>query len=223
MNTKKNELSEKQIFFYTVGGISVVTGAVWLISKSIKRVNSTKEHNKSFEEGKSATYAKQIKMAFENDGWFGTDTESLRRVFQEIPSKEVFAQTSVSYKKMYYRNLYKDLQDELQSTEYNEMMAIIAGKPQKGTSKQPPSQKQYDSWAKRLRSAFNKSYGFMPGTDEDAIKAVFNEIPTQTHFYRVRVAYKRIYNADLYKDLNGELEYWEYSDYMKIIKSKPKK
>ena len=33
--------------------------------------------------------------------------------------------------------------------------------------------------AKRLKAAFDKSYGFMPGTDEEAIKAVFSEIPTQ--------------------------------------------
>lgn len=223
MNSKADELTYKQIFFYTVGGISIVSGAVWLISKSVKRMNSTKEHNNSFEDGQSATYAKQIKMAFENDGWFGTNTDELRRIFREIPSKEVFSKTALSYKKMYYRNIYKDLQDELQSSEYNEMMAIIAGKPQTGTKKLPPAQKQYESWAKRLHAAFNKTYGFVPGTDEPAIKAVFTEIPTKTDFYRVRVAYKKLFGSDLYADLNGELEMWEYNDYMKIISSKPKK
>ena len=68
----------------------------------------------------------------------------------------------------------------------------------------------YDGWAKRLKAAFDKSYGFMPGTDEDAIKAVFNEIPTQKAFVLTGIWYKKLYASNMMTDLKGELEMWEY-------------
>jgi hypothetical protein len=67
-----------------------------------------------------------------------------------------------------------DLQSELNTTEYNEMIAIVNGKatPQKD-GQVYLTNKQYEAWAKRLKSAFDKTYGFIPGTDEEAIRAVF--------------------------------------------------
>jgi hypothetical protein len=156
-------------------------------------------------------------------GW-GTDEEAIRKTLQAVPSKEVFRKVINSYQKLYARSLMKDMQDELTSTEYNEMLAIIAAKPDRGNKVLAPvlSANQYLSWAKRLRAAFNITYGPFPGTDEDAIKAVFMEIPTQAAFGQVALAYKKEYNDDLMKDLQSELEFYEIGPMLDIIAKKPK-
>ena len=59
-------------------------------------------------------------------------------------------------------------------------------------------------------------------TDENAIKAVFLEIPTQEDFKQTAIAYQKIYGNDLIGDLKSELEFWEYGPYMAIINNKPK-
>lgn len=221
--TSQNEsegMSLKEKVIYSLLAAAGITGVIVLGKKIIDKQISNKAHSKSFEDGTPETYAKQIKMAFENDGYFGTDTNALRNVLIEIKSKAELDKVYKAYKKEYGSSMYKDMSDELQATEYNEMLQIMAGKPEK--KGQAPTANQFTAWAKRLKAAFDKSYAFIPGTDEDAIKAVFNEIPTQAAFINVGKAYYKEYSENLIEALKGELEIWEYSDYMKIITAKPK-
>jgi hypothetical protein len=210
----------KEKILFSLLGVVVVGGTIYIGRKVILNKIANKEENKSFEDGTSATSAKQIKMAFENDGWPGTDTESLRSTLREIPSKEEFAKVVKSYQKLYNGNLIKDMSDELQSTEYNEMLQILAAKPDK--KGQAPSPIAYTAWAKRMKAAFDKEYGFFGGTDAEAIIAVFNEIPTQTAFVKVAVEYKRLYGTNMLEDMKSESEFGQYDDWMKIITAKRK-
>lgn len=212
-------MSIQEKILYVLGGISLLGGGIYFGKRLLKKQVANQEEKKSLDDGSSATYAKRIKMAFDNDGWWGTDTEELRSVIREIPTKEEFQKVVGSYQKLYNSNLAKDMSDELQSTEYNEMLSIIAAKPEKTGVRVAPD---YQGWAKRLKAAFDKTYGFMPGTDEEAIKAVFTEIPTQSAYVEVGKTYQRLYGSSLTEDLKGELEFWEYDDYMKIITSKRK-
>jgi hypothetical protein len=217
---RQEGVSLKEKIFYTLLAAAGITTAVVYGKKFIQKRIADKSESKTFVEGTPETLAKQIKMAFENDGYFGTDTKALRAVLQKIPSKMELDKVFKAYQKQYQSNMYKDMSDELQSTEYNEMLQIMQGKPEKPG--QAPTQTQYAAWAKRLKAAFDKTYSFIPGTDEVAIKAVFIEIPTQNAFINVGKAYYKEYNANLITDLKSELEMWEYGDYMKIITSKPK-
>ncbi len=210
----------KEKILFSLLGVVVVGGTIYIGRKIILDKIANKEENKSFEDGTSATSAKQIKMAFENDGWPGTDTESLRSTLREIPSKEEFAKVVKSYQKLYNGNLIKDMSDELQSTEYNEMLQILAAKPDK--KGQAPSPIAYTAWAKRMKAAFDKEYGFFGGTDAEAIIAVFNEIPTQTAFVKVAVEYKRLYGTNMLEDMKSESEFGQYDEWMKIITAKRK-
>lgn len=210
----------KEKILFSLLGVVVVGGTIYIGRKIILNKIANKEENKSFEDGTSATSAKQIKMAFENDGWPGTDTDSLRSTLREIPSKEEFAKVVKSYQKLYNGNLIKDMSDELQTTEYNEMLQILAAKPDK--KGQAPSPIAYTAWAKRMKAAFDKEYGFFGGTDAEAIIAVFNEIPTQTAFVKVAVEYKRLYGKNMLEDLKSESEFGQYDDWMKIITAKRK-
>ena len=221
-DTTNNDLSLKEKLLYSLIGIGIVGGGVFFGRKLVLKGVANREEKKSFEDGTPATFAKQIKMSFDNDGWWGTDTEKLRTTLREIPSKQVFLKVQESYKKLYNSNMITDMSDELQTTEYNEMLQIIAQKTDKTGGNPASVTISYDGWAKRLKAAFDKEYGFIPGTDEPAIKAVFNEIPTQKAFVMTGIVYNKLYASNMMTDLKGELEMWEYNDYMKIILSKPK-
>ncbi len=220
------EFSIKETVTYTLLGMVVLGGSFFLGRSLIRKARADSEEKKSYEEGNEAAFAKQLKMAFDNDMWFGwgTDEAAIRKTLQAVPSKDVFRKVINSYQKLYARSLMKDMQDELTSTEYNEMLAIINAKPDSGNKLLTPmlSQNQYLSWAKRLKAAFDITYGPFPGTDEDAIKAVFMEIPTQAAFGQVALAYKKEYNDDLMKDLQSELEFYEITPMLNIIAKKPK-
>jgi len=218
---KEQGMSVKEKIIYSAIGLAVLGGGVYFGRKLILNKVANKEENQSFEDGSSVTIAKQIKMAFENDGWFGTNTTALRNALRQISSKDEFAKVQKSYQKLYNSNLLKDMADELQSTEYNEMLQIIAGKPTK--KGQAPTVNAYDAWAKRLKAAFDKSYGFLPGTDGDAVVAVFNEIPTQTAFIQTAVSFKKLYGTNMLDDMKAEAEFGQYVEWMKIITTKKKK
>ncbi len=222
--TKANgELTVQEKIQYSLLGIVLLGGVVMAGRSIVKRAVAKNEQKKTLSDGSPATYAKQIKMAFDNDGWLGTDKESLREVFRNIPTVSDFKKTVASYQKLYNRNLLADMQSELKTTEYNEMLAIVSVKPKTGTTDtNVVNKEQLQAWAKRLKAAFEISYGPFPGTDEDAIKAVFIELPTQTAFAQVAAMYKSLFGDELIDDLKSELEFWEYQPMLQIINSKPK-
>lgn len=197
-----------------------IGGTIWLGTKLIKKTIANKEENKSFDEGTPATTAKQIKMAFDNDGWWGTNVTALRQALVSIASQEDWDKVIKSYSKLFNSNLIKDMSDELQSTEYNEMMQIINAKPKK--KGQAPQMNIYQAWAKRLKSAFDKEYGFFGGTDGEAIVATLNEMPTQKAFIYTGVEYKKLYGNNLIEDLKSESEFGQYNEWIAIITKKRK-
>lgn len=219
---KEEELTLKEKVLYTGGSVLLAVGTFFLGRKLIRSLVSNREERKTLSEDSPATYAKQIKMAFENDGWPGTDTPTLRNIIRQIPSKQVFGKVAASYQKLYSSSIYRDMSDELQTTEYNEMLSIINAKPDRIGKKgeiQQLTEKSYTEWAKRMKAAFDKTYGPFPGTDEDAVKAVFTEMPTQAAFVETAKAYQKLYDSSMMDDLKDEMD--DYMDYMKIITSKP--
>ncbi|MFB6453803.1 hypothetical protein ACE38W_00925 [Chitinophaga sp. Hz27] len=216
-------LTPREKLTYGLIGIILLGGAVVIGRKLILKSKANSEEQKAYEGGSSAAIAKQIKMAFENDGWWGTDKNALRQAIRDVSSKEVFVQVMTSYNRLYNRTLMRDMQDELKSTEFNEIIAIIVAKPDKVTNADAYQigYEQYLSWAKRLNAAFNIYYGPFPGTDEDAIKAVFLEIPSKAAYQQVEAVYMQTYGTGLSAELMSELEFWEYGSMMKIITDKP--
>lgn len=215
----------KEKLTYSIIGLVVLSGTFFIGRSLVRGARATSEQKKTYEDGNAASFAQQLRMAFENDNYFewGTDEEAVRDVIRKVPSKDYFKQVMNSYQKLYARSLMGDLKSELATSEYNEMLAIIAGKPDKITGAYKPvlAQQQYLAWAKRLKAAFDITYWFVPGTDEPAIKAVFMEIPTQADFQKVAAAYQREYGNDLMSDLKSELEFWEIGSMMDIINKKP--
>lgn len=213
----------KEKLQYTLLGMVVIGGSFYLGRSLIRKAVSTTEQKNTFIEGNPAAYAQKIRMAFENNNWWGTDVPALRSIIQEIPSISTFKKVVNAYQRLYNRSLMGDMKNDLKTTEYNEMLAIIDAKQDRGTTAAPLrlTLQQYQFWAKRLKAAFDIKYGIFPGTDEKAIKAVFMEIPSQAAFRQLGVVYKKMYGNDLDSDLKSELEFWEYRPYMKIIHDKP--
>jgi hypothetical protein len=217
----QSELSLKEKLMWWGLGLAGVGGAIYFGRKWVDSLRSNNEEKKSLDDGTAAAYAKRIKMAFDNDGWWGTNITELRQVMRQIPSKEVYRSVVDSYQKLFDQSMLRDMTDELSSSEYNEMMQIVSGKPDKITkgSKSVPVPL---SLAKRLKAAFDKTYGFIPGTDAEAIRAVFSEIPTQDLYIQVGVAYFKEYGKHLPDELKSELDSSDYFNMMKMITSKPK-
>lgn len=220
-----NSLGDNDRKFYAkiIAGTALAAGAVFLMwygNKKLKEEIAKLETTKAFGNDKYSTWAQQFKQAFENDGWWGTDVKLVRRTMTSIPSKEDFNAVVKSYKKISEgRNLIVDLSDELTKLEYSEMLAIVRAKPQK--SKGAENVKIYDpkGWARRLNAAVNYTWiGFMPGTDEDAIRTVFREFPNRKAYLDTAAEYKKMYGVSLSVDLDGDLD-WSWS-WRALIKKK---
>ncbi|MBI1836439.1 MAG: hypothetical protein HYR91_04150 [Flavobacteriia bacterium] len=223
-----NSLTDGQRRFVTslsiTLGVSIIAiTAFYFAKRKVQEINAKKEQSKSFGKDNHATWAKQFRQAFENDGWWGTDVPLVRQTMRAIPSKEDFYSVEQSYRKMYKgASLIEEMSDELTKLEYQEMLAIKNAKPSKSNGTQ--TLKIYDpvGWAKRFHSALDYSWlGFMSGTDEDAIVAVFQEIPTQKAFWATANSYNKMYSVHLWDDLDGDLD-WSL-DWRALLKKKPKK
>lgn len=224
--SEHEDFTLKEKLTYSIVSLVVLSGSFFIGRSIVRNARSTSEQKKTYEDGNAASFAQQLRMAFENDNYFewGTDEEAIRSVIRKVPSKDYFKQVINSYQKLYARSLMGDLKSELETSEYNEMLSIIAGKPDKITGNYKPilTYQQYGAWAKRLKAAFDITYWFVPGTDEPAVKAVFMEIPTQADFQQVAKAYLKEFGNDLMSDLKTELEFWEIGSMMDIINKKPK-
>lgn len=223
---QEDSFTVKEMLKYSLFGVLTLGACFFIGRKIVRKAVSNKEEKKAATEGTPQDYAQRLKMAFENDNWFGwgTDESAIRSVLTEIPSREVFAQTMTAYQRMFNHSLMKDLKDDLTSSEYNEMLAIINAKPERITRNYVPvvGEQQYAAWAKRLKAAFQETnLWIFGGTDEAAVKAVFLEWPNQAAFYETAKAYKRLYNNELADDLKDELTFGEFMSMIKILKEKP--
>lgn len=219
-----NETDKKiiRIAAYSLGTLGLGTALFFLGRHIYRKTVSNKEQNQSLTENTDSNFAKRLKMAFDNDGWWGTDVEAVRRVFVEMQSKDVFVETIKSYKKLYARNLVEDLTDELTTSEYNEVQNILANKPQKTGQQQVFDFETAKRFAKRFKAAFDYSIMGMPATDKGALIQVFAEIKSKQMFEGVKLAYKSLYGKSLESDLDDELDIFDFS-WKDLIKQKPLK
>jgi hypothetical protein len=138
-----------------------------------------------------------------------------------ISSQEDWQDIIKSYSRLYNSTLLQEMSSELQASEYSEMLQIIASKPLK--KGQAPSHNVYQAWAKRFKAAFDKTYGFISGTDEAALLAVIAELPTQHAFIQTGVAYQKLYGANIIDAMKAEGELSQYYDWLARIFKKPKR
>jgi Annexin len=120
----------KTVVIYSTLGVGTATGLFFLGRHFYKKLRANRSEKKSLEEGDPATFAKQLKMAFQNDnylGW-GTNLDVVNTVFRHIPSKKMYEKVQKEYTRLYGKSLNADLEDELSSDEYNALIRILSKK-----------------------------------------------------------------------------------------------
>ncbi len=120
----------KNMVVYSTLGLGTATGLFFLARHFYKNVKTNVSQKHSLEVGNPATFAKQLKMAFDNDnyaGW-GTNEKMVIQVFNEIPSKSMYTKVQKEYANLFGKSLNADLEDELSSEEYNELIRILNAK-----------------------------------------------------------------------------------------------
>jgi hypothetical protein len=117
----------KTVVVYSSLGVGTATGLFLLVRHFYKKSQANRSEKHSLEEGDPATYAKQLKMAFDNDNYmsWGTNEEAVKQVFEELPSRKMFERVQKEYFRMYSRSLNADLEEELSSDEYNELIRLL--------------------------------------------------------------------------------------------------
>lgn len=121
----------KTVVVYSTVGIGAATGLFFLARHFYKKSRANQSEKRSLEEGDPATVAKQLKMAFDNDNYFGwgTNEEMILKLFRELPSKNMYSKVQKEYFRLYNRSLNADLEEEMSSEEYNELIRILNAKP----------------------------------------------------------------------------------------------
>ena len=128
MNADAQKLQNlKTVVIYSTLGLGTATGLFFLGRHFYKKTRANISQKHSLEVGDPATFAKQLKMAFDNDnylGW-GTNEKMVMLVFNEIPSKSMYTKVQKEYSNLYGRSLNADLEEELSSDEYNELIRVL--------------------------------------------------------------------------------------------------
>jgi hypothetical protein len=201
----------KTYVLWGIIGTAAAGTLIYLGWKILTDKISDRANKGSLDSEDPAYYAKQFKIGFDNNNWYGADTETVRETMLAIPSKDFFAKVAENYHRQYKSNLYKDLEKYLKSTEYQEMQAIYKIKPQKtGGKNAAPIYDPY-AWATRIHAAVNyETAGLFWGTDEEAIKQVIREIPNQSAWEDLKAAYQAKYSLDIAKDIDGDLDSSDY-------------
>ncbi len=206
-----------------IGVLAVITGKI--LSNSVRKTISKKETSKGYGKDKHATWALQIKNALYNDSpWgIGTDEVLLRRTLRAIPTKEDWNKVIKSYSAQNKgASLVEDLNADLSTTESAEMLAIIDSKPKNDKVKGIHlTKKHFKNWAKRIHAALSyRSMGLFWGTDSDAIKAVYMEIPSIKAYRITKYEYKKTFGVSMIQDLLDDYED-PYALYKRYIKKLP--
>ena len=218
---QEKSFSLKEALGYTLLTGLGIGAVIYFGGRKIKKSKTDKSDSQSFKAGTPEYNAKQIKMFFENDHWLGTDTTKLRHLLTKVGSQEEMEKIRKAYKDQNGTVLDNDLKKKLQSSEFIEFSQIIAAKPKKAGQK-VTGDILYKSWGIRFKAAFDKQYGPLPGTDDEAVKTVLFEIPTQRAFINTGVAYYKEFGRQLMTDLKDELTSSEYYSFMKELSNKPK-
>jgi|SRR6185437_449248 len=120
----------KSIILYSVLGIGTATGIILLGRRFINKSRQNKAQKSNLIKGNPSTYSTQLYMAMGNEHWYTeSDKPSIFSILNAIPSQAMYAKVQDSYKNDYKTNLNADLEQRLDSDEYNEAVRMISLKP----------------------------------------------------------------------------------------------
>lgn len=115
----------------TVLAIGAAAGVFLGVRSVVKNFKQGIREQQALVEGNPAAYATQLKMAFENDNYYGwgTDEEAVFSILEAVPSASLMTKVQRAYRDLYGRNLAADLKEELATEEFSLALQIINAKP----------------------------------------------------------------------------------------------
>lgn len=226
---QRQDLSNK---LWWGGGLLLGGGVAFLVLRSLVRKARYKNAiGKTDDVSSPENIAQRFVQAFNPDspfGW-GTDEELIRRTIQKVPHQKAWEEVKRAYQKLTKGgNLLDDMQQELSRSEKREMDLIISALPpnQRAADQTDPKQitpQQLSMWAERIQAAANyEASAIWPyGTDEQAIYAVLEEVPTGRGIYQLDQTYRGLFQKGLLKELTDEMSGSELAHAYQIIVNKP--
>lgn len=214
------------------GGLLLGGGVAFLVLRSLVRKARYKSAiGKTDDVSSPENIAQRFVQAFNPDtpmGW-GTDEELIRRTLLEVPHLKAWEQVKRAYQKLTKGgNLLNDMQSELSRSEKREMDLILSALPpnQRAADQADPNQitqQQLDLWAGRIQAAANyEASAIWPyGTDEQAIYAVLQEVPTGRGINQLDQTYRRLFQKGLLRELTDEMSGSDLAHAYQIIVNKP--
>lgn len=115
----------------TVLAIGAAAGVFLGVRSVVKNFKQGIREQQALVEGNPAAYATQLKMAFENDNYYGwgTEEEAVFSILEAVPSASLMTKVQRAYRDLYGRNLAADLKEELATEEFSLALQIINAKP----------------------------------------------------------------------------------------------
>ncbi|WP_238354360.1 annexin [Fulvivirga marina] len=106
-------------------------GTFLLVRKVVRDIKKKARQKKALNPGNPASDAIQLKMAFENDLWFGwgTNEDLVFQILEDIPDSRHMRKVQQAYRDLYKIDLVADMQAELDSEEFAKALNIINSKP----------------------------------------------------------------------------------------------
>lgn len=206
---------------YSLVGLGVLSGLFLLGRRFIRKTKKASSDAKSFDAGSPEAISSQIRLALENKNRIGINLTQLRQILIAIPSKSQMQAIRTAYSNQYQSLMNDDIKNKLSLSEYDELLAIMDGKPDKSGT--VPTAVQYKAWARRMDAAFRKTFSIFPDTDKEAVMAVLVEVPSQQAFIEVGKSYNLQFKPkDFITELKAELGK-DYLKYMQVVISKRKK
>jgi hypothetical protein len=211
-----------RVIVYAVGG----SIAAYLLYRLYLNIRAKEAQKTAYDPDKPESYAQIIRMALENNNWmgWGTDNAAIRQTLLSIPSKDFMGRVVKAYANLYKgASMMADMKSDLKTGEYNEMLAIIGGKPQSGNTigEMQLTQQQYESWVRRIKAAFSDKYLIIVDcTDHEALMQVLKEVPTKAALEELKKVYRKLEGLDLDKQLKEKVSLYYSSSVKEIINSK---
>jgi hypothetical protein len=211
-----------KIIAYVLAG-SIVAYIGYRIYLNVRAKQAQKN---SYDPAKPESFAQEFRMALENNNWmgWGTDNTVIRQTLLKIPSKDFMLEVVNAYARLYKgASMMAEIKSDLKTGEYQELLAIIGGKPQSGDTVAPLqlTQQQYESWAKRIQAALNDTFLIkFPATDLEALIQVINEVPSKAAWMQLKNVYRTLVASDLENDLKKKLPFFDYNTVISLVNKK---
>lgn len=124
-----NEFSDKLLNGLLAGAVGL--GSFLLIRKIVRDMKKRAQQKNALTPGDPASDAIQLKMAFDNDNWFGwgTNEDLIFSILESIPDGSFMRKVQRAYRNLYKTELVADMQSELDTEEFAKALSIINSKP----------------------------------------------------------------------------------------------